>query len=84
VFAYVLTQAAPTEYGWLDSLGAFVAFGALAMLVIWWLARQNQQKDTAIREMSDRLVEQAEKAIPVLERCASAMEQATNELRRRR
>lgn len=80
----LLAQAAATDPGWLDSLGRFIAFGGLAMLVIWYLAKMQAEERRANRELSDRLVEQAEKMLPLLERTAVALEQATSELRSRR
>jgi hypothetical protein len=60
---------------WLDSLGPFVAFGGLALLVIWWQQRQILEERKASREQTDRLIEMAERHLPLLETTNHALEE---------
>lgn len=75
--------ASSPEASWLAYLGPFVPFGGLATLVIIWQQRQMMAKDERIAQLSDRVVEQAEKVAPMLADATSALEAAARELNRR-
>ena len=75
-------QAAGAE-SWLESLGAFLPFGALSLAVIGWLAKKWQEERERNAELSDRLIEHHREVIPVLTAAADALGEATRELNRR-
>jgi len=58
-------QSSLDSPAWQDVLGPYGAL-VLALGVILWLTRQLTAERKANRELSDRLVDQAERMIPVL------------------
>lgn len=68
---------------WLGSLGPFVAFGALSMLAIVWLSKQLVEANKNNRDLSDRMVDQAERVGQVLEHNSVVIEAALRALDRR-
>lgn len=87
-----VAQVIPTDDppAWLDSLGPFIAYGALSLLVIVGLARALVTALKENRETTDRVFQVVETALPVLaqvkdvtERATKATEAATRELERR-
>jgi hypothetical protein len=75
--------AAATDSNWVSYLGPFVPFGGLATLVIIWQQRQIMAQSERIAQLSDRVVEQAEKVAPLLADATGALEAAARELNRR-
>jgi hypothetical protein len=75
-------QAAGAE-SWLDSLGPFLPFGALAMVVIGWLAKKLTEAQQRINDLSDRAVETRDELVPLIVECTRALEEQAREARRR-
>lgn len=72
-----------------QQLGAFAIALAITLAVIAWLVKDRARiitdrdaERTANRSLSDRLVDQAERMIPVLDRGARAIEDAVRTLDR--
>lgn len=70
----LLSQEAPIDARTFDVFGAWGVCLALLLAAVVWLARQLAAANAANRELSDRLVAQAEKSIPILERTTAALE----------
>lgn len=62
---WLIAQTPADGPTWQDVLGPYGAL-VLALGVIFWLTRQLTAERKANRELSDRLVSQAESMIPVL------------------
>lgn len=75
-------QPAADPTSWLVYLGPFLPFGGLAVWVIISQQRQINARDERIKELSDRVVEQASQALPVLTKATEALESTARELRR--
>lgn len=68
----LLAQAAtPEAPSWLDSLGPFVPFGCLSLLVIFWLAKQ------LLKALSDKDA-MAASTLPALTEATHALREATS------
>lgn len=71
--ALVLAQQTEPAPGWADIIGPYGAL-ALSVVVIYWLARRLAESERARTEMTERLIAQQEKSIPLLERVAAGLE----------
>jgi hypothetical protein len=75
VLALVWLLASGTDsdpYGWVT--GPYAALIG-AMFVIGWLAKRLSAAEKAKDDMTERLIAQQEKSIPLLERVATALEE---------
>lgn len=77
---WLLAQADPSAPSWLGSLGPFIAYGGLSMLVMVWLARQLVEANKTNRDLSNRMVVQAERVGQVLEHNTTVIEAALRAL----
>lgn len=78
-----------TEVDAVAALGPFAAAALLGLAAITWLIRDRARiiadrdhEREVTREQSERLVAQAERSIPVLERTGAALEAATRAIDR--
>lgn len=78
--AVLLAAEVTTDPTWLGTLGPFVAYGGLSMLVMVWLARQLVEANKTNRDLSDRMVVQAERVGQVLEHNSVVIEAALRAL----
>lgn len=76
----ILTESVTGDPTWLGTLGPFVAYGGLSMLVIVWLAKQLVEANKNNRDLSDRMVVQAERVGQVLEHNSVVIEAALRAL----
>lgn len=76
----LLTESLAGDPNWLGSLGPFIAYGALSMLVMVWLSRQLVESNKVNRDLSDRMVVQAERVGQVLEHNSVVIEAALRAL----
>jgi len=72
----VLAEVAAGDPSWLGSLGPFIAYGGLSMLAMVWLAKQLVEANKTNRDLSDRMVVQAERVGQVLEHNSAVIEAA--------
>ena len=66
------TGAAPS---WLDSLGPFLPFGALSLLVIIWQARKIDAKDKQIEAANAVALDLARKLLPAITESTQVLRQ---------
>ena len=76
----IAADVATGDPTWLGTLGPFVAYGGLSMLVMVWLARQLVEANKTNRDLSDRMVVQAERVGQVLEHNSVVIEAALRAL----
>lgn len=74
LLAVLLSQETPIDPGLLDRFGAWGVCLILTLGAITWLVRQLAAERAANRDLTERLITQAEKSIPLLERTAAALE----------
>ena len=77
----LLAQVAPTNTSWADVIGPYGAL-VLALGAIAYLVKQLAEERKARNEMAERLVDQAEKVIPVLEANTRALDDCSRHLDR--
>lgn len=82
---WLVAQPTAPAPSWIDTLGPFVAFGGLAMVVIYWQAKEGQRKDARIEHLTNTIADKTTPAITDSNRVlAEAVQILREQVNRRR